>query len=53
MGDSVPAGGGMIPEPATPALLALGACPALLRRRKRAAKRPGSRHGRGQGPIQD
>ncbi len=24
MGDSVPAGGGMIPEPATPALLVLG-----------------------------
>jgi len=41
MGDSVPAGGGITPEPATLLLLVLGACPALLRRRNRAEKRPG------------
>ena len=35
MGNSVPAGGGMIPEPATLALLALGVCPILLRRKRR------------------
>jgi hypothetical protein len=35
MGDSVPAGGGMIPEPATLALLALGALAGLRRRRRR------------------
>jgi len=39
IGDSVPAGGGMIPEPATPALLALGAC-GLLGPRQSAKKRP-------------